>query len=73
MTFKLFGGVELRSEQYGALIKSDELEWVEEDQIYIARGNVRVSTEAWSLGPSSTIYADKELTQMTNNKEDLDL
>lgn len=67
--FKLFDRVELRSLGQKTVLRADEVEWFEDKELYVARGNVTVTGETWTFGPTEVLYARKDLMTLTESPD----
>ena len=62
--FKLIDNAEITSLEYNAVLKANEVEWLEDRQLYAAKGNVTITTDTWKFGPTDILYARPDLTMV---------
>ncbi|MCB8932085.1 MAG: hypothetical protein M9921_03150 [Fimbriimonadaceae bacterium] len=47
----------------------ETLEWRGEDRLIVARGNVRVESPDWKMGPEGELWANADLTRVGTPEE----
>lgn len=60
---KLTGGTEVKSLEYDAVLHADQIEWLDARGLISATGNVTLTSDTWTFGPSAAVYTRPDLTK----------
>ncbi len=68
-TFKLLKRVVVTSLSADAKLEADELEWLPDKELFVARGSVTVKRDDWTFGPTPELYARADLKAIGSSEQ----